>query len=87
MGCRRRSPRPCWSGRPRSAHTPGPWLADRGRTARQVINGMVCKIRTGLPWRDVPDRNGPWKTVCTPFRRCALSGVLAEALQQIQAQA
>ena len=23
---------------------------------RRVIDGMVCKIRTGLPWRDLPDR-------------------------------
>ncbi|MFD7705384.1 IS5 family transposase [Streptomyces caelestis] len=54
---------------------------------RQVINGMIYKIRTGLPWRDLPDRYGPWQTVYTRFRRYALSGVFAQALQQIQAQA
>ncbi|MEU8483232.1 transposase [Streptomyces sp. NPDC048641] len=42
---------------------------------RRVINGMVYKIRTGMPWRDLPDRNGPWQTVYTRFRRYALSGV------------
>ncbi|MGW2564460.1 IS5 family transposase [Streptomyces sp. NPDC001514] len=54
---------------------------------QQVINGMVYKIRTGMPWRDLPDRYGPWQTVYTRFRRYALGGVFTQALQQIQAQA
>ena len=54
---------------------------------RQVINGMICKIHTGLPWRDLPDRYGPWQTVHTRFPRYALSGVFAQSLQQIQAHA
>ncbi|MHA5023706.1 IS5 family transposase [Streptomyces sp. SD35] len=54
---------------------------------RQVINGMVYKIRTGISWRDLPDRYGPWKTVYTRFRRYALDGVFTRALQQIQAHA
>ncbi|WP_217245083.1 transposase [Streptomyces sp. AC602_WCS936] len=32
---------------------------------RQVINGMVYKTRTGISWRDLPERYGPWKTVYT----------------------
>ncbi|MCX4515804.1 IS5 family transposase [Streptomyces sp. NBC_01619] len=54
---------------------------------RQVINGMVYKIRTGISWRDLPERYGAWKTVCTRFRRYALDGVFTRALQQIQARA
>lgn len=54
---------------------------------RQVINGMVYKIRTGITWRDLPECYGPWKTVYTRFRRYALAGVFTHALQQIQAQA
>ncbi|MFH9677573.1 IS5 family transposase [Streptomyces sp. NPDC017405] len=54
---------------------------------RQVINGMVYKIRTGISWRDLPERYGSWKTVYTRFRRYALDGVFTRALQQIQAQA
>jgi transposase len=42
---------------------------------RQVVNGMVCKIRIGISWRDLPERYGPWKTVYTRFRRYALDGV------------
>nr|WP_142147773.1 IS5 family transposase [Streptomyces sp. SLBN-31] len=54
---------------------------------RQVINGMVYKIRTGISWRDLPERYGPWQTVYTRFRRYALDGVFTRALQRIQARA
>ncbi|MFF0163662.1 transposase [Streptomyces sp. NPDC005263] len=33
---------------------------------RQVLNGMVYKMRTGISWRDLPERYGPWKTVYRP---------------------
>lgn len=45
---------------------------------RQVINGMVYKIRTGISWRDLPERYGPWQTVYTRFRRYALDGVFTQ---------
>ncbi|MEV6686673.1 IS5 family transposase [Streptomyces sp. NPDC051130] len=64
--------------------------AGRGRPRaedRRVINGMVYKIRTGVSWRDLPERYGPWKTVYTRFRRYAINGVFTRALQQVQAQA
>jgi len=54
---------------------------------RQVINGMVYKIRTGISWRDLPERYGPWQTVYTRFRRYALEGMFTRALQHIQARA
>ncbi|WSZ63849.1 IS5 family transposase [Streptomyces canus] len=54
---------------------------------RQVVNGMVYKIRTGISWRDLPERYGSWQTVYTRFRRYALDGVFTRALQQIQARA
>ncbi|MFI5819443.1 IS5 family transposase [Streptomyces rishiriensis] len=54
---------------------------------RQVVNGMVYKIRTGISWRDLPERYGSWQTVYTRFRRYALDGVFTRALRQIQARA
>ncbi|MFJ8667354.1 IS5 family transposase [Streptomyces sp. NPDC093600] len=65
-----------------SAATGRPRVADR-----QVINGMVYKIRTGVSWRDLPERYGPWKTVYTRFRRYALDRVFTRALQQVQTSA
>ncbi|WP_408052922.1 transposase [Streptomyces sp. HO565] len=60
------------------ATTGRPRVADR-----QVINGMVYKIRTGISWRDLPARYGPWQTVYTRFRRYALDGVFTRALQLV----
>ncbi|MFD9099227.1 IS5 family transposase [Streptomyces collinus] len=54
---------------------------------RRVVNGMVHKIRTGVSWRDLPERYGPWQTVYTRFRKYALDGVFARALQRAQARA
>jgi transposase len=28
---------------------------------RRVINGILWKLRTGAPWRDLPQRYGSWK--------------------------
>ncbi len=36
---------------------------------RQVINGILWRLRTGAPWRDVPDRYGPWQTCYDRFAR------------------
>ncbi|MFF1723363.1 transposase [Streptomyces sviceus] len=59
----------------RSAHTAGLGWSPTGVEECRVINGMVYKIRTGISWRDLPERYGPWKTVCTRFRRYALDGI------------
>ncbi|MBZ6135454.1 Helicase associated domain protein [Streptomyces olivaceus] len=55
---------------------------------RQVVNGMLYKIRTGIPWRYLPEeRYGSWQTVYARFRRYAMDGVFARALQQARARA
>ncbi len=30
---------------------------------RRVLNGIFYKLRTGVPWRNVPRRYGPYTTV------------------------
>ena len=32
------------------------------RDQRTVSNGILWKLRTGAPWRDLPERYGPWPT-------------------------
>ncbi len=29
----------------------------------QVLKGIVFRYRAGCPWRDLPERFGPWQTV------------------------
>jgi len=46
----------------------------RWRDHRQVINGILWKLRTGAPWRDLPERYGPWKTCHERLRRWTTDG-------------
>lgn len=51
---------------------------------RRFLNGVLWKVKTGVPWRDLPPRFGNWKTIYSRFRRWALAGrfkALFEALQ------
>ena len=32
------------------------------RDHRQVLEGIVFRYRTGCPWRELPERFGPWQT-------------------------
>jgi transposase len=35
---------------------------------RNMLNGMLWIAKTGSPWRDLPERFGPWQTVYSRFR-------------------
>ena len=52
---------------------------------RPIINGILWKLRTGAPWRDLPERYGPWQTVVTRFRRWRLAGVWDRVLAAVRA--
>jgi transposase len=54
---------------------------------RTVVNGILWKIRTGAPWRDLPERYGPWQTVYSRFRRWRLAGVWDRLFAAVQRQA
>ena len=41
---------------------------------RRVINGIFYVLRTGSPWRDLPERYGPYTTVYNRFNRWAKRG-------------
>ncbi|MFF0052280.1 IS5 family transposase [Streptomyces sp. NPDC005498] len=60
----------------------------RWRDHRQVINGMILhRVRTGVQWRDLPKRFGPWKTVYERHRLWSADGTWERLLQQVQAAA
>ena len=42
---------------------------------RRVLNGVFYILRTGSPWRDLPERYGPYTTVYNRFNRWAKAGV------------
>lgn len=42
---------------------------------RRVLNGIFWTLRTGSPWRDLPERYGPYTTVYNRYNRWARAGV------------
>ncbi|WP_371685887.1 IS5 family transposase [Micromonospora sp. MW-13] len=56
----------------------------QGRDHRQVIDGILWQLRTGAPWRDVPKRYGPWKTLHERLRRWTADGTWDRILARVQ---
>jgi transposase len=54
---------------------------------RTVLNGILWILRTGAPWRDLPERYGPWATVYSRFRRWQRAGIWARIIQALQHEA
>jgi transposase len=54
---------------------------------RKVINGILWRLRTGAPWRDIPDRYGPHQTCYDRLVRWRRTGVWERILQTLQGQA
>ncbi|MFD7833984.1 IS5 family transposase [Streptomyces sp. NPDC059761] len=59
----------------------------RWRDHRQVIDGILHRVRTGAHWRDLPERFGPWKTVYERHRLWSADGTWEHLLRQVQAAA
>jgi transposase len=69
-----------------------PGKRGRGRPPqdnRNVINGILWRLRTGAPWRDVPEKYGNWNSIYRRFRRWSAAGVwesVAIALAETMAE-
>jgi transposase len=47
----------------------------------------LFRVRTGVPWRDLPDRYGPWETVYKRFARWQTDGTWARIEAALRTQA
>jgi transposase len=54
---------------------------------RQLIDGIRWRVRTGAPWRDVPDRYGPCGSVYDLFRRWQRDGTWRRVVTALQGRA
>lgn len=54
---------------------------------RQLIDGIRWRTRAGAPWRDVPERYGPWDRAYDLFRRWQRDGTWKQIFVQLQAEA
>ena len=52
---------------------------------RTILNGILWVLRTGAPWRDLPERYGKWTTVYSRFQRWRKAGVWDRILKDVQA--
>lgn len=62
---------------------PGGQWADH----RTVINGVLFRARTGVPWPDLPGRYGSWQTVYERHRRWSSDGTWKRILEVLQVEA
>lgn len=67
------------------SHLLGLLRGGRWSDHRRVINGVLNRVRTGVQWRDLPERFGPWKTVYKRHRRWSADGTWTKLLSRIQA--
>lgn len=44
------------------------------RDHRQVVEGIIYRLRTGIAWRDLPESFGPHQTVSKRHRRFSADG-------------
>ena len=68
----------------------GPLLpSKRGRGCRpahdnrRFFDGMMFALRTGIPWRDLPDEFGNWNSIFRRFRRWCQQGVFDAILETL----
>ena len=52
---------------------------------RRVLNGIFWVLRSGAPWRDLPERYGPYTTVYNRFNRWAKAGVWLRIFEALAA--
>ena len=50
---------------------------------RKVLNGIFFVLRTGTPWRDLPERYGPYTTVYNRFNRWSARGIWQQIFERV----
>jgi len=63
-----------------------PERADTGRPPadpREMMDGILWRLRTGSPWRDLPEEFGSWSTVYKHFDTWNSDGTLDEVKRRL----
>ncbi len=64
-----------------------PRIGRPSKDHRTIINGILWVLRTGAPWRDLPQGYGPWPTVASRFYRWRKKGLWERLLSDLQQEA
>ena len=51
---------------------------------RQFVDAVLYRAKTGIPWRDLPERFGPWKSVYNRFANWSRRGVWKQIYKALQ---
>ena len=51
-----------------------------GKSNREMLNAILYWLNTGIPWRDLPERFGPWQSVYSRFRAWTKAGAWEDVL-------
>ena len=54
---------------------------------RLFVEAVLWRMRTGAPWRDVPECFGPWKTVYNRFANWAKRDIWSEVFRALGVEA
>lgn len=54
------------------------------RGDRLFVDAVLFRAKTGVPWRDLPERFGPWKSVYNRFANWAAKDHWAKIFQELQ---
>lgn len=63
---------------------PGQGRGGKWADHRTAFNGILWRLRTGAPWRDLPERYGPWQTVYHRFNAMRRGGSIDRILERLQ---
>ena len=63
---------------------PKPKPGGRWNDHRTTIDGMMWVLKSGSPWRDMPERYGSWKSVYDRFRRWSSDGTIDKILDRLR---
>ncbi len=64
-----------------------PKVGRPARSHRHIINAILWIARTGAPWRDLPERYGPWQTAYSRLRRWRATGIWQRVLAVLDVEA
>lgn len=61
-------------------------VGDPGRTVhnRVFVAAVLCILRSGASWRDLPERFGDWNCVFQRFNRWAQKGIWTTVFEALQ---
>jgi len=64
-----------------------PWRAQGRKSTRGdrlFVDAVVFRAKTGIPWRDLPERFGPWKSVYNRFANWAAKDAWADVFRELR---